>query len=577
MNILGLNINHSNSSVVLYTENKIAFAAEEERYSLIKHSGAFPSNAIKKALILNSLKLSDIDFITLNSNPYSNILKKITYLIKTMNFNKILLAKNNFIKNKNDLIYNLQKLDLGKFEGKILRFEHHLCHLASASFYSNHKDSISISIDGSGDFVTSCVALRKDQKLNIVEKNYFPHSLGIFYQALTQFIGFRNYGEEYKLMGLSAYGEDEYKKQMDELIDTKKGKIELNLDFFKFQYSKTFDILENGQIKLNQLYNSNLAKLFGDIKIIDRQNISQTQKNFAHSLQQKYEDVFFKFINFYQKKYTLDSLDLSGGCAMNSLANGKIKQKTNFKNIFIQPAAYDAGCPLGSVALLLNKNKNRDKNFYLSNYLGDSFNNSECEEVLKKKNIINNRNFEVYYIDDDKHYKYLTDLLINKNIIGIFKGKMEWGARALGNRSIICDPRNLDMKNILNSKIKRRESFRPFAPIILREKVDEWFEIDDEVNSMMQVFKVKNEKRNLIPSVVHEDGTGRLQTVKKEDNEYIYKLIKSFNSITGVPILINTSFNENEPIVSNPNQAINTFLRTQMDCLVLENWIIKKN
>ena len=574
MNILGLNINHSNSSVVLYTKDKIAFAAEEERYSFVKHSGAFPSNAIKKALNLNNLKLNDIDFITLNSDPYSNIKKKIFYLIKTLNFNKIILAKDNLIYNKNNLIKNLQKLDLGNFEGKILRFEHHLCHLASSSYYSDHKESISISIDGSGDFVTACVAIYNNQKLNVVYKNYFPHSLGIFYQALTQFIGFKNYGEEYKLMGLSAYGDNEYKKQMDELITFENGKIELDLNFFNFQNTKAFDILENGQIKLNQLYNSNLIKLFGEIQICDRKKISQKQKNFAYSLQNKYEDIFFKFINFYQKKYNIDSLDLSGGCAMNSLANGKIKQKTNFKNIFIQPAAYDAGCALGSVALLTNKNEK--KKFFLSNYLGDSFDNYECEKIIKERNLMNNKNFEINFINNNKQYEYLTDLITNNKIIGIFQGKLEWGARALGNRSIICDPRNKDMKNILNSKIKRRESFRPFAPIILREKVNEWFEINDDVNSMMQVFKVKKEKRNLIPSVVHEDGTGRLQTVKKIDNENIYRLIECFYLKTGVPILINTSFNENEPIVSNPGQAIDTFLRTKMDCLVLENWIIKK-
>jgi len=574
LNILGLNINHSNSSVVLYTENKIAFAAEEERYSFIKHSGAFPNNAIKKALSLNNLKLDDIDYITLNSDPYSNLQKKISYFIKNLNFKKFFLAKDNFIKNKSDLISNLQKLDFGIFKGKIERFEHHLCHLASASFYSSHDKSLSISIDGSGDFVTSCVAISRENKLNVIHKNYFPHSLGIFYQALTQFIGFRNFGEEYKLMGLSAYGVNEFKKKMDELINFNDGKIELNLSFFRFQNIKTFEILQDGKINLNQLYNSNLEKFFGEIEIKDKQNVSQIQKNFAFSLQNKYEDIFFKYLNFYQKKLNIESLDLSGGCAMNSLANGKIKEKTNFQNIYIQPAAYDAGCPLGSVALQLNKfNKKR---FILSNYLGDSFNNNECEKIIKNKKLFNNKNFEVNFIDNDNFYDYLSELIINNKIVGFFQGKLEWGARALGNRSIICDSRNKDMKDILNKKIKRRESFRPFAPIIMSEKVSEWFETSDDIDSMMQVHKVKKEKRGLIPSVVHNDGTGRLQTVKKKENEKIYRLLESFFIKTGVPILINTSFNENEPIVSNPEQAIDTFLRTDMDCIVLENWIIKK-
>ena len=500
MNILGLNINHSNSSVVLYTENKIAFAAEEERYSFIKHSGAFPNNAIKKALSLNNLKLDDIDYITLNSDPYSNLPKKIFYFIKNFSFKKIFLAKDNFFKNKSDLISNLKKLDLGTFKGRIKRFEHHLCHLASASYYSSHDKSLSISIDGSGDFVTSCVAISKDSKLDVVYRNYFPHSLGIFYQALTQFIGFRNFGEEYKLMGLSAYGENQFKKEMDDLINFNNGRIELNLSFFRFQNIKTFEILQNGQINLNPLYNSKLNKFFGEIEIKDKQNVSQIQKNFAYSLQNKYEDIFFKFLNFYQKKYNINSLDLSGGCAMNSLANGKIKEKTNFKNIYIQPAAYDAGCPLGSVALQLNKFSKRK--FILSNYLGDSYDNHDCEKIIKNKNLIGNKKFEVSLKNDDNFYDDLSELIMKNKIIGFFQGKLEWGARALGNRSIICDPRNKNMKDILNKKIKRRESFRPFAPIIMKEKVSEWFETNDEVNSMMQVFKVKKEKRSLIPSVV---------------------------------------------------------------------------
>ena len=388
-------------------------------------------------------------------------------------------------------------------------------------------------------------------------------------------MGFKNYGDEYKVMGLSAYGRNEFQNQLKNLINFDENYIyKLNLDYFDF-YNKRIYRNKNGESIYEDLFNHKLSSLLKIEKNKDTKDIHEKYINLSNSVQFIFEDIYFKLIRFVQKKTNLKRLVLSGGCSMNSLANGKIQENSEFEEVYIPPWPGDAGGAIGSSIYKyheLNKFSKKNINQIVSPYLGPSYSNEEVKKILI--NYEHQINFNYY--DDDILINKVTDSLAQQKIIGWFQGKMECGARALGNRSIIADPRSNLIKDLINSKIKLREMFRPFAPSILREHVSDWFENDNDVPYMSKVFKIKNEKRELVPAITHRDGTGRLQTVKRDDNIKYYNLINSFYKKTNVPLLLNTSLNENEPIVCNPNEAINLFLRTDMDLIVIENFYITK-
>ena len=573
--ILGLNIYHGDSSACIMKNGEIIFAVEEERINRIKHWAGLPIKAINASLDYANISLEEVDFIAINTNPLSNIFSKLKYSLSNISNYKYLLDKLTLKIKKNSFSkilikeFNLSKLP------KIKYYDHHLCHMASAYYPSGFEKSLLISADGFGDFASTVVAVGNNKDIKINNKVLFPHSLGIFYQAFTQFLGFKNYGDEYKVMGLSAYGNDKFKNEVDRVIKTKKGSFSLNLNFFQ-HHKKNINMKWNNESpKFDNLYSENLNSLFN--MNLNSSEINQIHMDIAKSVQTKFEEVILGYIDYYKNKFDISNLSLSGGCAMNSLANGKIIKKLKFKNVYIPPAPGDAGGAIGAAILCDNELSDSRKKYYSSAYLGGDLKKDDLEKIIEKKiNESGNRNIAINKYKNEDLIKVIAKNIFDNDVVGWYQNRMEWGPRALGNRSILANPCNKNMKDIINLKIKRREKFRPFAPSILIEHVSEWFEQDIEVPYMGVVLKINNDKKDLLPAVAHIDGTGRLQTVDKKKNLLFYDLIKSFYDISGVPIILNTSFNENEPIVNTPEEAIDCFLRTKMDVLVVGNIVLKR-
>ncbi|MDC0452620.1 carbamoyltransferase [Candidatus Pelagibacter sp.] len=580
MKIIGINAFHADSSACLIIDGKLISAVEEERFNRIKHWAGFPLESIKYCLRESNLNLSDIDHISINIDPKANYFKKILFLIKHRPSLKLIFNRFKKKKKYNSIREILNKEFNGSnFNGQINNIEHHYAHLSSAFHVSPFEESCILSVDGFGDFASTAWGYGKNNKIKIDNKIHFPHSLGIFYQALTQFLGFKNYGDEYKIMGLAPYGKPTYVNQLRKILVTKpNGNFELNLDYFKFHKENFNYRWENGKVEIEDLYTDKIKTLLGPERI-QGEDLTNFHKDLAHSTQKIYEEAFLNILNNLYDKYQNDNLCIAGGCGMNSVANGKIKDNTKFKNIYVQAAAGDAGGAIGAAFATHYKISNKKRVFKMKHaYWGTSFNDNQILDCLKKnEKIIENQKCSFKLISKNNELnKIVANDISEGKVVGWFQGKMEWGPRALGNRSILGDPRRSDMKDILNLKIKRRESFRPFAPSILREHVSDWFENDDDVPFMMKVYQIKEDKRKNIPAVTHVDGSGRLQTVYQETNKKYYDLINEFYKLTNVPLVLNTSFNENEPIVSSPEEALSCFLRTKMDTLVMENYIIKR-
>ena len=581
MIILGVNAYHPNSSACLLINGELKIAIEEERINRIKNWSGLPIQAIDHCLKSQNLKISDIDNIAINQNFYANIFSKLKYsLLNRPNITFLSKTINNKIKRKN-LLKVLQK-NFGDFKNncKLIGIEHHHSHLASAFYDSKYSTAVNVSVDGFGDFASTTWGLGKNENLIIDDKILFPHSLGVFYESFTQFLGFTNYGEEYKVMGLSSLGNATEINKIKKIITFKKnGKFELNLSYFNHHKKNNTYSFDNSIPKIDNLFSNNFISLFGAPRK-KNDKLNNHHINLASSVQKVYEEALFHILNHVHQKYKVDNLTLSGGCAQNSLANGKILDNTNFKSLFVPSNPGDGGGSVGAAYSLWKNITKKKPNNPLGGYLGNSFDNNEIENVInQKKDKIKAEKCSYFFLEEEQALcDFTAKSLADNKVIGWFQGNMEWGPRALGNRSILADPRNSNIKNTLNVKIKRRESFRPFAPSILYEEANNWFEnFKDEETYMSRVLYFKKDKSNLVPGVVHVDGSGRLQTVKSINNSRYYKLIKSFQKITGVPIILNTSFNENEPIVFTPEQALNCFLRTKMDLLIMENWVVVRN
>ncbi|MDA8805037.1 carbamoyltransferase [Candidatus Pelagibacter bacterium] len=583
MYILGLNAFHGDSSACLIKDDKVIAAVEEERFRRIKHWAGFPSESIKWCLLEAKIDLEEVNHIALNQDVKANFVKKIIYTLKkTPNLKMLVDRFHNKLKRMTIKDHLLKAFPNSEFKGTIHSVEHHTAHLSSAFHVSPFNDAIVVSVDGFGDFASTAWAVGAKTKIDVKGQVFFPHSLGIFYQALTQFIGFHNYGDEYKVMGLAPYGKPTFVNQIREIVKSKSdGTFELNLTYFRHHKEKIDYKWEEGSPYVGTLFSSNLEKILGPARKKDQQ-LTQKHKDIAHSVQFVYEEIFFNILKALHKKYNIDNLALAGGCAMNSVANGKILLNTPYKKIYVQAAAGDAGGAIGAAMKTWHKiggEKAKKKiNPHNHAYWGPSFSNDYIRNLLRsQKNRIEKENCIIKNFSKVSKLIKLTAAEIEKGkVIGWFQGKMEWGPRALGNRSIICDPRRSDMKDILNLKIKRRESFRPFAPSVLSEDVADWFEQNDDVPFMMQVYQINENKRSKIPAVTHIDGSGRLQTVNKKTNPRYHQLISEFKTLTGIPMLLNTSFNENEPVVCKPEEALETFLRTKMDILVMGDQMIKR-
>lgn len=584
MYILGLNLFHADSSACLFKNGDLIAAAEEERFRRIKHWAGFPSMSIKWCLLQADINLEDVEHIAVNQNSKANIVQKLKFTLSKRPSLKMLF--NSFQNRYKRISLNnnfLESFPNSKLKASIHSVEHHTSHLSSAFHTSPFEEAVVVSVDGFGDFASSAWGTGKGTKINLDSRVYFPHSLGIFYQALTQFIGFNNYGDEYKVMGLAPYGKPDYINEMREIVKLKPdGGFELNLDYFRHHREKIDYQWDNGSPYVGTLFSSNLEKLLGPARKKDEE-LTQHHKNIAHSIQAMYEEAFFHLLNKLHQKYDIDNLGIAGGCGMNSVANGKVLLKTPFKKIYVQAAAGDAGGAIGAALFTWHQigghKANQRINPHYHAYWGPSYTNDYIKNLLNlENNRIKKENCTITnFLNNSKIAKMTANEIAKGKVVGWFQGRMEWGPRALGNRSIVCDPRRSDMKDILNIKIKRRESFRPFAPSILREAVPDWFEQNDDVPFMMQVYQIIKKQRVKIPAVTHIDGSGRLQTVDEKNNSLYYGLIKEFENLTGIPMVLNTSFNENEPVVCKPEEALETFLRTKMDILVLGNWFIKRN
>ncbi len=570
--IIGINANHADSSACIIIDGKLIAAIEEERLNRIKHFSGYPILSIQECIRIANIKSTQITDIAFNTKPLSNIFPKSLFFLK--NFS---LKKNQPIKRVLKKI-NVKKKLIENFElNKNVKFhfiEHHLAHIASAFYPSGLKKANGLSIDGSGDFVTCAIAECENNLIKIKKKTFFPHSLGIFYHGMTQFLGFKNYGEEYKMMGLAAYGKPKYFEKIKKnlFIDVSNDLFKLNLDYFNHQ-KPGYKYITGDSLEIDQIYQKKLSDLFFD-EINQEDNYEEFQKNFASSVQKVYEFFFEKIILKIVKKNFSNNLVYSGGCALNSTANQYITNNNHFKNVYINYAPGDNGGAIGA-ALMVSAYSNKSLENYKSPYLGKKFSNDEILSVLKSDNYKNKISYEI--IEDKKLFDISAKIISEGNIIGWFQDKMEFGPRALGNRSILADPTKPNMKDIINKKIKRRESFRPFAPVTLKEFQNEWFESKFLSQYMSSLSIVKKDKQKIIPAITHVDGTARVQIVEKSTNFKLATLIESFKKITNVPVLLNTSFNENEPIVMKPEEALDCILRNDLDYLIISNFIIKKN
>jgi carbamoyltransferase len=464
------------------------------------------------------------------------------------------------------------------FRGAFHNVEHHLAHLSSAFHVSPFNEAVVVSVDGFGDFTSAAWGIGRGNDITIHGRVHFPHSLGIFYQALTQYLGFPFYGDEYKVMGLAPYGVPSRMDAMRKIVKlASNGAFALDLAYFRHHRERIAYTWTSGAPEFEDLFSPALEELLGRRRRPE-DPLEDRHRDIARSVQAMYEDAFFHLITPLQKQFDLTDIALAGGCAMNSVANGKIRRVTPFQRVYVQSAAGDAGGAIGAAYSVWHK-LGSGRCFVMDHaYWGPHFSAEEIALLINERHAeIEAAGCAVDEVADDAELCRRTAAMVAKGkVVGWFQGRMEWGPRALGNRSIVCDPRRADMKTVLNAKIKRRESFRPFAPSVLDNAVAEWFEEDDAVPFMMQVFQIREGKRAQIPAVTHVDGSGRLQTVYRHTNPRYYRLIESFRDLTKVPMVLNTSFNENEPVVCEPKEALDCFLRTKMDALVAGNVIVSR-
>ena len=576
MFILGLNAYHADSSSAIFKDGKLIAATEEERFRRVKHWAGFPSEAIKFCLREAGISIEQVDHIAIGRDPYAKLFKKmifaathpkagITALQHRLKNSKAILG----LKEEFKLLF--PEIDVNTIKEKIHYVEHHRAHLASAYFASPFQEAALMSIDGSGDFTTSMTGIGRDNQMEILTSVDYPHSIGVFYSAFTQYLGFPHYGDEYKVMGLAPYGNPIYIEQLKPILkNTASGLFALDLSYFTVTRGNIISYGDDHIPVVEKLFSDKIVRQFGKERQ-KNEELTQYHKDLAASVQRHTEETIFQALRQLHDKTKMKHVCIAGGVAQNSVANGKITRNTPFTNVYIPSAGHDAGISMGAALYVWNQILQKPKMPAIySAYTGSVFANDEIKRMLSAQNIT----YREY--PDSQIYDIVSDALINAGVVGWFNGRAEFGPRALGARSILADPRRQDAKELLNEKVKRRESFRPFAPSILKDHVSDYFEIDDVAPFMEKVYPILKEKQALIPAVTHVDGSGRLQTVDESVNPRYYRLINAFYRKSGVPILLNTSFNENEPIVNSPQEALDCFLRTSMDMLVMENIVVER-
>jgi len=579
MIILGVNAFHGDSSACLVRDGVLIAAVEEERFRRIKHWAGFPSESIAYCLREAGVTLADVDVIAMNQDSKAHLWRKLAFVAKTRpSISFIADRLRNRGKRKGIEEHLAETLPGAKFKGLVAPVEHHIAHLSSAFHVSPFNDATIVSVDGFGDFSSAVWGVGHGADMNVEGRVYFPHSLGIFYQALTQYLGFPHYGDEYKVMGLAPYGQPSQLDKLRNLVKLKpNGGFELDLSYFTHHKDGIDYQWENGIPVVGDVFSKKLEELLGPRRS-KTDELTQDHRDLARSTQVMYEEAFFHLLDTLQPKHGATAIALAGGCAANSVANGKIRRRTKYDRVYVQSAAGDAGGAIGAAFAYWHA-QGKPRGFVMDHaYWGPQATADEIDTLIgERKTEIEAAGCTVTRHTDEAELCTRTAAAIAQGkVIGWFQGRMEWGPRALGNRSILGDPRRADMKDILNLKIKRRESFRPFAPSILDRATGDWFEEVDDVPFMMQVFQIREEQRARIPAVCHVDGSGRLQTVHENTNPRYFHLIEAFERESGVPMVLNTSFNENEPVVCKPAEALDCFLRTKMDVLVLGDVMIER-
>lgn len=580
IHILGLNAYHADASACLVSDGILVAAAEEERFRRIKHWAGFPSEAIRYCLQAGGISLDQIAHVAINRDPRAHLWRKVSYSLANRLNASFLRGR---LKNARKWAGVEGELAAAfpdqRFAGVVHNVEHHRAHLVSAYHLSPFDDATVVSIDGFGDFCSAAWGRGRNGVITIEGRVFFPHSLGQFYEAMTQHLGFPHYGDEYKVMGLAPYGEPRFMDQMRRIVRLEEGGgFELDLRLFGYASGNYTYQWSGGAPSVGTLFTPAVEELLGPARKSDAP-LGQREFDMARSTQAMFEEAAFHLYNTLHRRHAVDAIAIAGGCGFNSVANGRLYHRTPYRRCYVQAAAGDSGGAVGAAYDVWRRHAGEGARRFVMNhaYWGPEFDEPAlAAAIAARRGEIDAKGCAVETVTGDTLYTRTAAAIAAGKVIGWFQGRLEWGPRALGNRSILADPRRADMKDILNLKIKRRESFRPFAPSILREAVSDWFETDDDVPFMMQVFQIREDKRSRIPAVTHVDGSGRLQTVTHETNGRYYKLIQAFAAETGVPMLLNTSFNENEPVVCKPEEALDCFLRTSMDVLVMGDYLIER-
>ncbi len=582
MIILGINAYHGDVAAVLLRDGDLVAAVEEERFRRVKHWAGFPRDSIRVCMELAGISAKEIDCFAISRDPNAHLVRKALFALKNRPSLALIRDRARNRGRVHDVAGEIARtldLDDDWVRKRTHWVEHHPSHLASAFFVSPFDEASVCALDGFGDFVSTSMAIGRGSSLHLVQRTFFPHSLGLLYLALTQYLGFHNYGDEYKVMGLAPYGQPEFSPELRRLVHLKRGgRFELDLSYFRHWSDGVSMDWESGEPTIGRVFTAQLETLLGPARLPE-EPIEPRHQAIASSLQQVFEDAAMHVLNDLYRRTHMDRLCLAGGCAMNSVMNGKIRERTPFQRVYIQPAAGDNGTALGAAFYVWHHVLGKPRGFTMTHaYWGPESHGDLPEDVLAQyASVLERAGCSVRRIDEDELYGLAARRIAEGKVLGWFQGRMEWGARALGNRSILADPRRSDMRDILNQKIKLRELFRPFAPSIVEDALDQYFVGAAPDPFMLNVHPIAADKRHIIPAVTHVDGTGRLQTVSQASNPRYWRLLKAFQKETGVPVLLNTSFNENEPIVQKSSEALDCFLRTDMDVLVLGDFVLEKS
>jgi len=575
MLILGLNMFHADASAAIVKDGEVIFAIAEERLNRKKHFGGFPALAIQACLDHVGATIYDIDHVAIGQDTDANLARKVQYALsnpsRILNFIKMRQRKES-MRDLTTLILGALGADPGRLRFTEHHLEHHIAHIASAFYCSPWEKAAGFSYDGSGDFVSTMTALCEGTEIEVLDRVYLPHSLGSFYTMICDFIGYRKYGDEGKVMGLAPYGTDTHCEQIQRLVRSKNGSFRLDLDYFQALGSNQgMQVKEDGTVELARHFSDRMTELFGAPRE-PYSEITKRDMDLAFAMQHVFEEAFFDLLNALHQQVPTENIVMAGGCALNSVANGKLFDRTPFRQTWIQPAAGDEGLAIGAALHTYHSVLKQPRKWVMKNsYLGPEYSDAQIEAGLKVAGL----NFRK--LERQPMLEAVAEQIAAGNIVGWFQGRTEWGPRALGNRSIVAHPGLPTMKDTLNARIKQREWFRPFAPSILADRQNEYFERDHPSPFMLHVYKIRPEKRAELCAVNHVDDTGRLQTVTREENPLYYDLIQAFERKTGIPVILNTSFNENEPIVCKPEEAIDCFQRTKMDVLAIGSYLVLKS